>query len=80
MERRVGDALADLGSEVVDVTLALGEDVDQLGPPAAPEGPGDVGEPVVQGILRDSVTHWISSVVSDRSTWNSPLATIQASL
>ena len=35
--RRVGDALADLGSERVDGSLALRQDIDDLGTPAIAE-------------------------------------------
>ena len=52
MERGVGDALADLGGELLDVTFALGEHVDQLGSAPVAERLGDLGERVEQRILR----------------------------
>ena len=57
MERGVGDALADLGGELVDVAFALGEHVDQLGAATVAERLGDLGERVVQRILRLPITH-----------------------
>ena len=57
VERGVRHALADLGGEFLDVSLALGEHVDQLRTPPVGERLGDVGEPVEQRILGDSVTH-----------------------
>ena len=51
MERRVGDALADLGGELLDVAFTLGEDVDELGPSPVAERLGDLGEPVEQCVL-----------------------------
>ena len=57
MERGVGDALADLGRELVDVTLALGEHVDQLGAASVAERLGDLAERVEQRVLRLSITH-----------------------
>ena len=57
VERRVGDALADLGGELVDMAFALGEHVDQLGAATVAERLGDLGERVVQRILRLPITH-----------------------
>ena len=57
VERGVGDALADLGGELVDVAFALGEHVDQLGAATVAERLGDLGERVEQRILRLSITH-----------------------
>jgi hypothetical protein len=48
VERRVRQALADLRGEVVNVSFALGQHVDDLGPPAVRQRLGDLGEPVEQ--------------------------------
>ncbi len=57
MERRVGDALVDLGGEFVDVAFTLGQDVDQFGSATVAERLGDFGEPVEQCVLLASVCH-----------------------
>ena len=55
MEGGVGDALADLGGEFLDVSFALGEHVDELGSASVAERLGDFGEGVEQRILRLSI-------------------------
>ena len=55
--RGVGDGLADLVGDVVDRPLTLGEHIDDLGPAPAGQGLGDLGEPLVQRVLGDPVTH-----------------------
>ena len=57
MERRVGDALADLGRQLVHVTFALGEHVDQLGAATVAERLRHVPERIEQQVLRLPVTH-----------------------
>ena len=57
VERGVGDALADLVSQLLDVALALGEHVDELGAAPVAERLGDLGEGVEQRILRLPITH-----------------------
>ena len=53
----VGDALVDLGGDVVDRALALGQEVDQLGPASAGHGLADLSEAVVESVLGRPVTH-----------------------
>jgi hydroxyacylglutathione hydrolase len=60
MKGRIGDALVDLGCDLLDVTLALGEHVDDFGPPTVAERLGDVGETVEQRLLGDPITHYDS--------------------
>ena len=67
MERGVGDALADLGRELVDMTLALGEYVDQLGSASVAERFGNLAEHVVQRILRLSITHSLTLLTGTSS-------------
>jgi len=55
--RGVGHALADLFGDVVNGSFALGEDVDDLGPPAAGQRLGDLRETVEERVLGGSVTH-----------------------
>ena len=50
--RGVGDALVDLAGDLLDRSLALGEEVDDLGPASAAEGLGHRGERVVELVLR----------------------------
>jgi len=57
VERRVGNALVDLGGELVDVSFALGKHVDQFGPPTVAERLGNFGEPVEQCVLLASICH-----------------------
>ncbi len=57
VERRVGDTLADLVGQLLDVALTLGEDIDQLSAPAVRHCLRDLGEPVEQRILRNPITH-----------------------
>ena len=58
----VGDALVELARDLLDRALALGEQVDDLGPPPGGERLGDLGEPLEEGVLRGSVTHAGQSV------------------
>ena len=52
MEGGVREALPDLCCEVVDITFALGKDVDQLGATSVAECFGDLAERVEQRVLR----------------------------
>ena len=60
--RRVGEALGDLGREILDGAFALGEHVDNFGPPAAGERFGDRGERVEEGFLGFVLAHRHSQV------------------
>ena len=53
----VGHTLADLAGDLLDRALPLGEEIDDLGPPAAGQGLGHLGEGVEQRILGGPVTH-----------------------
>ena len=53
----VGDALVDLAGDLLDRALALGEDIDDLGSPAAGQRLGHLGEAFEQRVLRGPVTH-----------------------
>src|SRR5438105_4834370 len=53
----VGDALADLLREIVDRSLTLREDIDDLRAAAARERACHFRERVEHGVLRDSITH-----------------------
>ena len=55
--RGVGDALADLGGDLLHRPLALGQQVHDLGPAAAGQRPGDLGEAPVQGVFGGTVSH-----------------------
>ncbi len=52
----VGDALVDLGGDLLDVPLALGEQVDDLRAPAVAERLGRRGQAVEQPVLRRPAT------------------------
>ncbi len=55
MERRVGDALVDLVGQILDVTFALGQHVDDLGSPAVRKRLRHLGEAVEQRIFRVTI-------------------------
>jgi hypothetical protein len=55
--RRIGHRLTQLLSDLFDGALALCQHVDDLGPPAAGQCLGYLGERVKQCILRLSITH-----------------------
>ena len=55
--RGVGDALADLGGDLLNRPLTLGEQISDLGPASAGEGLRDLGEGIEQRILGSPVTH-----------------------
>ena len=55
--RGVGDGLIDLARELVDRAFALREHVDDLGPPAAPERLGDLGERIEENVLGFTIAH-----------------------
>jgi uncharacterized membrane protein YccC len=55
--RRVGDALADLLAELLDLALSLGEHVDDLGAAPVPERLRDGGERVEESRLRSLSLH-----------------------
>jgi hypothetical protein len=54
---RVGDRLAQLPGDLLDRTLALGQQVDDLGPAAAGQGLGHLGQALEQRILGGPLTH-----------------------
>ena len=58
MKPGVRDTLTDLGCQFIDVTLALGEYVDQLGAASVTERLGDLSERVEQRILSLPVTRF----------------------
>jgi uridine phosphorylase len=60
MLRGVRDALPDLRSELVDVTLALCEHIDELGAPPVPQRLRDRGERTEEGILRFATRHGVN--------------------
>jgi hypothetical protein len=53
----VRHALANLGSDLLDRPLALGQQVRDLRPPSARQRPGNLGKPLIQGIFRGTVSH-----------------------
>jgi hypothetical protein len=53
----VRHALADLAGDLLDRPLALGQQVCDLRPPPARQRPGNLGKPLIQGILRSTVSH-----------------------
>ena len=55
--RGVGDALRELVRDLLDRTLTLREQVDDLGPPPAAERPRDRRERIEQRHLRRSARH-----------------------
>jgi len=55
--KEVGDALTDLGGDVVQMAFALRKHVDDLSPATVAERLCDRREPVEQVILRSSVPH-----------------------
>ena len=57
MMRGVRHALADLAGDLLHRPLALGQQVGDLSPPAARQRPGNLREPLIQGILRRAVSH-----------------------
>jgi hypothetical protein len=63
MVRRGGDALPDLGRDVVYGALALGEQIDDLGTSSAPESGCDGRERVEQGSLGGLSVHGIQVIV-----------------
>ena len=60
--RGVRDGLAELASDLVDRTLRLHQQIDDLGTPAIAERPPHTGEPVEQRILRRPVAHVCTSL------------------
>ena len=65
--RGVGDALADLVGDLVHRPLALGEHIDDLCSAPAGQRFGDLGEPLVQRVLGDPVTHAVHGASADAS-------------
>lgn len=57
VKRGIGDGLTDLVGELLYMSLALGEHVDQLSAASVRQRLGDPGEPIEQRILRDPITH-----------------------
>jgi hypothetical protein len=55
--RGVRRRLTDLSRDLVDRAVALGEEVDDLGPASARQRLGDLGEALEQRVLRGAVSH-----------------------
>jgi hypothetical protein len=70
--RGVGDALADLAGDVLDRALALGEDVDDLGPVSIAHRLGDGGECGEERIFGLAITQGTSQESKFKVSLESP--------